>query len=68
MILELGNHEQSSFVLPSGQSGHVFSPHYRDQTPIWRSGGYIRPFDAEEEMKNWPTLTLKPSREEGAAI
>jgi len=36
------------FVLPTGQSGIPFSPHYRDQFGRWRSGGLWRvPLDRE---------------------
>jgi penicillin G amidase len=41
-VIDVGTWEQSGFVLTSGQSGHPFSPHYDDQTPLWRAGRYIR--------------------------
>jgi penicillin amidase len=37
---DMGTHS-SRFILPSGQSGHPFSPHYRDQTALWRCGNTI---------------------------
>jgi penicillin amidase len=36
--VELGAQPSSEFILPTGQSGHPLSPHYRDQTPLWRQG------------------------------
>jgi penicillin amidase len=33
--VELGESMRSEVVLPSGQSGHPFSPHYADQTDLW---------------------------------
>ncbi|HEX9443602.1 MAG TPA: penicillin acylase family protein, partial [Candidatus Binatia bacterium] len=41
MILDLAVPGRSLFVLVPGQSGHFLSPHYRDQTDLWRGGGYI---------------------------
>ena len=36
------------FVIPTGQSGLPFSPHYRDQTPLWREGRLWRiPLDRD---------------------
>ena len=29
------------FVLPSGQSGHLISRHYDDQTNLWKNGKYL---------------------------
>lgn len=60
MIINPGDWNRSRFILPSGQSGHCLSPHYRDQTELWRSGGYIRLCYDEEEMKDWPLLILTP--------
>ncbi len=61
MIIDLAAPERSLFVLPSGQSGHFFSPHYQDQTELWRDGKYIRLWHDEEEAKTWPVLTLTPN-------
>jgi penicillin amidase len=36
--VELGAQPSSEFILPTGQSGHPLSPHYRDQTHLWRQG------------------------------
>ncbi len=37
-ILDFSDRRNSGFVLPSGQSGHPFSPYYSDQRPLWREG------------------------------
>ena len=29
------------FILPTGQSGHLVSKHYDDQTNIWKDGNYL---------------------------
>ena len=60
MILHLGDEHESLFVLPSGQSGHPFSPHYQDQFDLWRCGKYIRLDQDPETIKTFPTLHLVP--------
>jgi penicillin amidase len=38
-VVDLGNVDGvGGFILPSGQSGHPLSPHYRDQTARWLAG------------------------------
>jgi len=41
MTLDVGNWDENRFVLPGGQSGNPFSPHYRDQIDLWRAGDAI---------------------------
>lgn len=36
--VEAGAWEHARFVLPGGQSGNPFSPHYRDQVALWLRG------------------------------
>ncbi|MBI2087651.1 MAG: penicillin acylase family protein, partial [Deltaproteobacteria bacterium] len=60
MIIPLGEWKNSRFVLPGGQSGHFFSPHYRDQVELWHRGEYLRLCYAEEEMSAWPRLDFVP--------
>ena len=60
MIIDLAAPERSLFVIPSGQSGHFFSPHYRDQTELWRAGRFIHLSHDAEAAKAWPVLTLAP--------
>jgi penicillin G amidase len=58
-VIDVGGWQQSDFILTSGQSGHPFSPHYGDQTSLWRAGRYIRMgIGADEPSKN--VLTLVP--------
>ena len=40
-VYDLANPERSLFVQNSGQSGHVLSPHYRDQVEAWAEGRYL---------------------------
>lgn len=48
------------FILPTGQSGHPMSGHYRDQTPRWRQGQlWIVPVDVGK-IRGTDTLYLLP--------
>jgi penicillin amidase len=38
MAVDVGDWEQSRFVLPGGQSGNPYSRHYADQMGLWRKG------------------------------
>ncbi len=38
MVVDVGNLEDSRFVLPGGQSGNPLSPHYDDLLPLWKRG------------------------------
>jgi penicillin amidase len=38
LVIDVGDWDQSRFVLPSGQSGNPLSSHYADQHPLWRRG------------------------------
>jgi penicillin amidase len=62
VIVDLGDWERSGFILSSGQSGHPYSRHYADQTPLWRNHDYIRIFAVDEEMPNRPRLSLTPGK------
>lgn len=39
-------------ILTSGQSGNVFSKHYKDMTEMWLKGKYIRVATGDREVKN----------------
>ncbi|MCI0577165.1 MAG: penicillin acylase family protein [Chloroflexi bacterium] len=40
MIIDMSNFDASRAVLPTGQSGHPFSPHYDDMIELWLNGQY----------------------------
>ena len=43
-VMNLADIDDSRTVLPPGQSGQVFTSHYKDQIPLWLNGAYkIRP-------------------------
>jgi len=63
MIVDFSNMDVSQHVLPTGESGLLGSPHYKDQIELYLSGRYRpawleRP-DVEKHAKE--TLTLKPT-------
>jgi penicillin amidase len=39
-ILDVGNWDESRVILPTGQAGHLLSPHRFDQNERWRTGQY----------------------------
>ena len=38
MVIDVGDWERCRWVLPGGQSGNPFSPHYDDQLALWLEG------------------------------
>jgi penicillin amidase len=52
--------QASGFILPSGQSGRLFSPHFKDQTELWKSGRRIRFALGEDEGRWEQCLILEP--------
>lgn len=61
LITDLADPQSFEVVLPSGQSGHPFSPHYADQTNLWLRG-YRVSMSLHERGKspNGRSLLLKP--------
>ena len=53
-----GNEDSGYFHMPGGQSGHPWSPHYRDQHPAWVQGKPT-PFMPGAAIHQ---LTLRPRR------
>jgi len=56
--VETGPSMRSEFVLPSGQSGHPTSAHYRDQTELWLRGKTIS-FNPPAENVSSPNRSLR---------
>ncbi len=61
-IYDLADPEKSRFTITTGQSGHIFSPHYRDFVPLWNDGKSITMTGSEDELKRAGArqLTLRP--------
>ena len=60
-VFDMANPREVRAVLPSGQSGQVFHPHYGDQTTLWLNGGY-RIARMDEASGRWDRLRLEPAR------
>ncbi|MEO5374793.1 MAG: penicillin acylase family protein [Alphaproteobacteria bacterium] len=41
-VYDLSDLNRSEFIIATGQSGNLFSPHYDDLLKIWRNGGSFR--------------------------
>ena len=59
-IFDLANPREHYAVLPSGESGQVYHPHYSDQTPLWLNGAY-RTVRTGSEAEGADILTLRPT-------
>ena len=64
MVVDVGNWEESRFVLPGGQSGNPLSPHYEDLLPLWKRGEGVpiawSPTEVARVARS--TLRLVPAR------
>jgi penicillin amidase len=61
-IVDMGKPFEARTILPSGQSGQPFHPHFDDQTPLWLNGGYktVRS-DKMAAQQSPERLILKPA-------
>ncbi|MBR9979315.1 MAG: penicillin acylase family protein, partial [Bacteroidetes bacterium] len=61
-IADLGSPDSSYIILPTGQSGQVFSEHYADHTALWQSGSLHRLIINPRTIRNapWKRLVLRP--------
>ena len=61
-IYDLANMDASLYIITTGQSGNLFSPHYDDLLELWANGGYVTiPTDrATIDREAATTLTLTP--------
>jgi penicillin G amidase len=60
IVADLGEPSTVHAILPSGQSGHPFSPHFQDQTPAWHDGRLQRIAIADNARETDHILTLLP--------
>ncbi len=63
MVVDLDDLERSRWINLTGESGHVTSGHYRDQTPLWLDGNSLPwAFDREAVTKATEhRLVLEPT-------
>ena len=50
-IYDLGNPDNSLFMITTGESGHIFSRHYGDLVPLWNAVKAITLSGDEEKLK-----------------
>ncbi|MGD9417006.1 MAG: penicillin acylase family protein, partial [Desulfobacterales bacterium] len=64
MIVDFSNMSVAHHVLPTGQSGHLGSPHYKDQIDLYLNGQYrsawLERSDIEKHARG--TLFLRPKK------
>ncbi len=65
-IVPLGFRSMARSVITTGQSGHFFERHYRDQTPLWLSGESHPAWTDEKEIREnaESVLRLIPQEQE----
>jgi penicillin G amidase len=51
-VIDFSDIENSLSILPTGQSGNPFSPHYKDQTELYNNGEFRKMMMNEEEIKS----------------
>ena len=63
-IVDLANPGKALRVLPSGQSGQVLHPHFKDQTHLWLNGALrtVRADTLFRKETQWDHLTLEPAQ------
>ncbi len=59
-LIDFSDPDHALSIIPTGQSGNVFSPHYADQAKMFVHGKYRTQFMLRKEIKKGKTLTLLP--------
>jgi penicillin amidase len=50
ILIDLADMENSLSIIPTGQSGHVMSPYYKDQTDLYNSGKFRKQLMNKENI------------------
>jgi penicillin amidase len=58
-LYDLADPEKSRFVITTGQSGHIASPHYRDLVPMWNDVKSFPLTGSEDELRKAGGLELR---------
>jgi len=62
-VIDFSDIENSFAILPTGQSGNVFSPYYKDQTQKYLEGKFVKMMLNQSEIeKSENVLVLKPAK------
>ncbi len=59
-LIDFSNTNHALSIIPTGQSGNVFSPYYADQAEMYVHGQYRTQIMLRKEIKKGKTLTLLP--------
>ncbi len=59
-LIDFSNTDHALSIIPTGQSGNVFSPHYADQAKMFVHGKYRTQIMLRKEIKKGKTLILLP--------
>jgi penicillin amidase len=59
VVIDVGAWHNSRFVLPGGQSGNPFSPHYGDLFPLWQRGEGVPIAWTPDEVRAATVATLE---------
>ncbi len=60
-IIDFSDVENSTAIIPTGQSGNVFSPHYKDQAQKYLNGEFVKMLLNKEEIQGSKNkLVLNP--------
>jgi penicillin amidase len=58
-VIDVGDWSNSRFVLPAGQSGNPFSPHYSDLFALWQRGEGVPIAWTDQEIQETTVQTLE---------
>ncbi|SEB66104.1 penicillin amidase [Tenacibaculum sp. MAR_2009_124] len=62
-VIDFSDIENSITVIPTGQSGNVLSPHYKDQAEKYLNGEFVKmKLNQEEILKSENVLIFEPSK------
>jgi penicillin amidase len=61
-VIDVGDWDNSRFIIPMGQSGHPISAHYDDMLTLWHEGRYVPMVFSETAVRAAArnSLTLRP--------
>ncbi|RPD99028.1 penicillin acylase family protein [Aureibaculum marinum] len=54
-VIDFSDIENSTTILPTGQSGNVLSPHYKDQAKMYTNGDFVPMLLNEDKIKGFKT-------------
>ena len=61
-VIDFSNIENSTSILPTGQSGNIFSKHYKDQAHKYVNGEFLKTMLNTKEIKNSKNILILKKR------